>query len=306
MEIDKGLAVKAEAENGRTYTRVTAERLRELVHGLGGPGDRWLVLQRIPDLPDVFAQVWHESGGDYRLEHRLGADGLFGTDLPDAGPVADLLTGWARQEPGWDTGVGWTPVELGPEEEVPEPPREALEVVEELVRQRLHCGYDTRAELVEIAEDHLVGSEWEPLTRAQARKLVDRLWLERVAEQRAWEGVTDPERLTRAFRALDADGITARENFSCCRGCGLSEIGAERPGARGFVFFHQQGTESAAAGGGLSLYYGGFGGSADTTAAVGREVAAALHAAGLSTTWDGSPDRAITVEPLDWRKRLVG
>ncbi|NJP51430.1 hypothetical protein HCJ93_15475 [Streptomyces sp. SBST2-5] len=304
MEIDEGLAVEAEAENGRTYTRVTAERLRELVLGLGGPGDRWLVLQRIPDLPDVFAQVWHESGGNYHLEHRLGAR-LLGAELSDAGRVADLMTGWARQEPDWDAGVAWTPVEPGPGKDAPEPPRKSADVVEELLRQRLHCGYDTRAELVETAVDHLVGSELEPLTRAQARALVDRLWAARIAEQRTWQGVTDPERLTRAFLALEAAGITARENFTCCRGCGLSEIGAERPGARGFVFFHQQSTESAAAGHGLPLYYGGFDGSADTTAAVGREVAAALHAEGLSTTWDGSPDRAI-VAPLDWRKRLMG
>lgn len=306
MEIDGGLAVKAETENGRTHTRVSAERLRQLVRGIGGAGDRWLVLQRIPDLPDVFAQVWHETGGDYRLEHRLGDDGFFGADLPDAGRVADLLTGWARQEPGWDAGVDWAPVDPGPREDVPEPPDDAREAVEACIRQRLRCGYDTRAELTWIAEDHLVGSDLEPLSRAQARRLVDRLWLEQVAEQRTWEGVTDPERLTLAFGALDASGITARENFTCCRGCGMAEIGAEREGARGFVFFHRQGTQSAAEGGGLSLYYGGFDGSADTTTAVGHEVVAALREAGLSTRWDGDPDRAIGVEPLDWRRRLVG
>ena len=42
---------------------------------------------------------------------------------------------------------------------------------------------------------------------------MDRLWGERLAEQAGWEGETDPERLTRAFAALDAAGITARENL---------------------------------------------------------------------------------------------
>lgn len=306
MEIDGGLAVKAETESGRTDTRVTARRLRELVRGLGGADGRWLVLQRIPDLPDVFAQVWHEPGGDYRLEHRLGPDGFFGTDLMDAERVADLLTGWARQEARWDAGVDWDPVDPGPGEDVPEPPDAARQAVEECIRQLLRAGYGTRADLARTAEDHLVGSELEPLSPAQARRLVDRLWLERVAEQRTWQGVTDPERLAGAFEALDASGITARENFTCCRGCGMTEIGAEREGARGFVFFHRQSTESAADGHGLALHYGAFDGCADTTAAVGREVVAALHSAGLSTRWDGSPDRAITVEPLDWRRRLVG
>lgn len=101
-------------------------------------------------------------------------------------------------------------------------------------------------------------------------------------------------------------GIVAREDFTCCRSCGLAEIGAEAPGSRGFVFFHRQGTEQAAAGRGLMLYYGGFDGSEATTTAVGHEVAAALERAGLPVQWNGNPGAGILVTPLDWRKRLIG
>jgi hypothetical protein len=319
MEIDGGLAIKVETEYGETLTRVSEQRLRELVRRVGESGDRWLVAQRIPDLPDVFAQLWHESGGDYQLEHRESRDGFFGTRLPEPDAVADALVGWARGEGGWDAGISWTPVDFDTPEEVPDLPDEVREQVEERVRELLRCGYDGRAALTEAAEEYLVdeggpsrSSEAEsggdrPVSRAQARQLVDRLWLERVAEQRTWEGTTDPERLTRAFEALDAAGITARENFTCCRTCGTAEIGAERAeGDRGFVYFHEQCTEGAAAGHGLMLLYGGFDGSADTTTAVGHEVVAALAAAGLSTQWDGTPDKAITVAPLMWHKRLVG
>ncbi|GAB2740850.1 hypothetical protein GCM10027072_40540 [Streptomyces bullii] len=176
--------------------------------------------------------------------------------------------------------------------------------VEARIRERLRCGYESRRELVDIAGDHPVGGD-ERVSKARARRLVGRLWAERVAEQRTWKGVTDPDRLTRAFDALEASGITARENFTCCHGCGTAETGAEREGARGFVFFHQQTTEHAAEGYGLSLCYGAFDGSQDTTTAVGHEVVAALAAAGLSTRWDGAPGQAISVTPLDWRKRLV-
>ncbi|WP_406446041.1 hypothetical protein OHB14_43490 [Streptomyces sp. NBC_01613] len=318
MDSNEGLAVKAWTENGRTYTRISAAELREAVSGLGSTGNRFLVAQRIPDLPDVFAQVWHERGGDFRLEHRRGKDEFFGTDLTDPGRVADLLTGWARQEAGWDTGVDWEPVDLGPREEVPELPDEVREQVEERVRLRLRCGYDDRKVLAEIAEDYLVDGDERPVSGPQSRQLVDRLWLMgvpplersrewgRLTQQGAWEGVTDPERLALAFGALEETGITARENFTCCRGCGLTEIGAEREGARGFVFFHQQVTEQAAEGHGLALHYGGFDGSARTTTAVGQEVVAALTAAGLSTQWDGNPDKAIEVTPLTWHKRLLG
>ncbi|MGW0337178.1 DUF6891 domain-containing protein [Streptomyces sp. NPDC003011] len=310
MEIDGdpagSLAIKVKTENWQTHARIPAARLRELVGRIGGAGDRFLTVQRIPDIPDVFAQVWHEEGGDYRLEHRLGEDGFHGTNLTDPGRVAELLTGWARQEAGWDAGVGWEPVGLGPREEVPELPDAVREKVETRIRTRLRGGYDSRGELTDIAEDHLADGDQRPVSRAQARVLVDRLWRERLAEQEAWEGVTDPERLTRAFEALDAAGITAREHFACCRSCGMAEIGAEGERARGFVFFHQQVTERAAEGDALALYYGGFDGTDATTTAVGHEVVAALGAAGLSAQWDGSPDSALSVTPLTWHKRLVG
>jgi hypothetical protein len=286
--------------------RISALRLRKPVARIGGAGDRFLVVQRVPDLPDVFAQVWHAEGGDYRLEHRLSEDEFYGTDLDGADRVAELLTGWARQTAGWDAGVTWEPVHPGPQEEVPELPDEVREKAGERVRTRLRCGYDDRGTLTEIAEDYLVRDDDRPVSRAQAARLVDRLWVERVVEQTGWEGVTDSERLSRAFEALDASGIKARENFGRCAGCGLAEMGAERAGARGFVFFHDQVTERAAEEHGLALRYGGFDGSDETATTVGHEVLAALRGAGLSADWDGDPDRAIDVKPLIWHKRLVG
>ncbi|MDL5201167.1 hypothetical protein [Streptomyces sp. ALI-76-A] len=310
MEIDGDpagrLAVKVQTENWQTHARISAARLRELVGRIGGAGDRFLTVQRIPDIPDVFAQVWHEEGGDYRLEHRLGEDGFHGVNLTDPGRVAGLLTGWALQEAGWDAGVGWEPVDLGPREEVPELPDAVREKVEARVRTRLRGGYDSRRELAGLAEEYLAEGDRRPVSGAQARRLVDRLWRERLAEQETWRGVTDPERLTRAFEALDAAGITAREHFACCRRCGMAEIGAEGEGARGFVFFHQQSTESVAEGQGLALHYGGFDGTDGTTTSVGHEVVAALRAAGLSAQWDGRPDTALSVTDLTWHKRLVG
>ncbi|WP_020137323.1 DUF6891 domain-containing protein [Streptomyces sp. 351MFTsu5.1] len=307
MEIEGGLAVKVETEYGDRLTGVGERRLRRLVRRLGMSGDRWLAAQRIPDVPNVFAQVWHEKGGDYQLEHRAGGEGLFGTRLTDPDRVAALLTAWARQEDGWDAGLVWEPVDLGPAEEVPHLPRDVREQVEERVRLLLRCGYDNRARLTEDAEEWLVDGDERPVSRAQAGELVDRLWLERLGEMETWPTTTDPDRLTRAFDALTTRGVTARENFTCCRTCGTAEIGAERAeGDRGFVYFHTQCTESAAEGRGLTLLFGGFDGSAETTRAVGHEVVAALEAAGLSAVWDGDPDRAIEISPLDWRKRLVG
>lgn len=304
------LAIRVKTENWQEYERISADRLGELVARIGGVDDQFLTVDRIPDRPYVFVQVARDSAESYRLEHRDGsADAMFGTELPDAESVARIMVGWARQDPTWDAGVVWERVELPAGDPVPELDDRTRREVEEYVRGLIGRGYDGRAQLAEDAEEWLVDGDERPVSAAQAQIIVDRLWLERVEEQAGWEGETDPERITAVFEGLDARGIVARENFTCCRGCGLAEIGAERgegsSGAvRGFVFFHSQCTEAAAGGGGLSLYYGGFDGSEETTAAVGREVTAALTDAGLSVKWDGSPGSAIDVPDLVWRKRL--
>ncbi|MFJ9724727.1 DUF6891 domain-containing protein [Streptomyces sp. NPDC101209] len=304
------LEIVVKTENWERHVRVSAEELGRLVRRIGSEGDQFLVVQRIPDLPDVFAQVWHQTGGDYTLEYRDGAaDRHFQVMVDEPGAVIAAITGWARQEAGWDGGLDWSLLDMGPAREVPpldlgEDERDELE---KRVREVLVGGYASRAELAELAEEYLVANDRRPVSREQAQSLADRLWLERVAEQAEWQGETDPERLTRAFTALQAAGITARENFTCCRSCGQSEIGGEsEPEARGFVYFHTQCTDSAAAGHGLTLLYGGFDGSSETTAAIGHEVVTALEAVGLHTDWDHDPGRAITVTPLDWRRRLVG
>jgi hypothetical protein len=304
------LEILVNTERGERLERPSDDELAALVRRLGGDGDRFLTVRRIPDLPDVFAQVWHEAGGAYTVEHRDGApDRHVQATAADPGAVAAALTGWARREGGWDAGLAWSPLDFGPVTEVPplDLPEDERRDLEARLREVLAGGYCSRAALAEVAEDYLAGPDRRPVTRAQAVTLADRLWLERVAEQADWRGETDPERLARAFAALRASGITAREHFTCCRSCGQAEIGGVAdPASRGFVYFHAQSTDAAVAGHGLTLHYGGFDGSAGTTAAVGREVVAALEAVGLRTDWDGDPGRAITVTPLDWRRRLIG
>ncbi|MGW5261895.1 DUF6891 domain-containing protein [Microbispora sp. NPDC004025] len=304
------LAITVLTEDGDRHVRPDAGELAGLVGRLGGRHDRFLVVQRIPDLPEVFVQVWHEDEGDYVLEHRDGApDRHFQAILDGPGPVIAAMTRWASREDGWHSGLDWTALDLG----LPEPPppleldRDEREQLDARLREVIIGGYATRAQLAEIAEDYLVSGDRRPVSPGQARLLADRLWLDRVEEQASWEGETDPERLSRAFAVLEASGITAREHFTCCRSCGQAEIGsAGSPDARGYVYFHSQCTDSAAAGHGLALLYGGFDGSSGTTASIGREIVAALGKAGLSVEWDGDPSQSITVVPIDWRRRLIG
>ncbi|MCM2391058.1 DUF6891 domain-containing protein [Streptomyces albipurpureus] len=360
------LEIKVMTEDDEQHVRVTSSKLAELVRRTReGDGDRRsLLIQRIPDLPDVFIQVRRGPEAHFDVEYREGPRPMLQQEarFTDAESVARLLTGWAQGEDEWRAGGQWTPVDLGPEPgPVPELDDGVRQELERLVRQQLIAGYSTRSRLVERVRDHFRvtgdgleaadggedggessrdGSgtsgaddprgagevpDGEPagsagasdrreggrrgsavvVTTGQAESLVNRLWLERVAEQSEWEGETDPERLARAFAALDASGITARENFACCHSCGQAEIGgAGSPTARGFVYFHAQTAEQASERG-LLLHYGGFDSSADTTRAIGREVVSALTEVGLATDWNDDPSKAIEV-PLEWRRRLVG
>ncbi|MDH6543338.1 hypothetical protein [Streptomyces sp. SPB4] len=311
------LAIRVQTEPGPSYERPALRFLSELVGRIGAPGDRFLVLERIPSDPDVYFQVWYDGGGDYQVEHRSGSSELhFQAYVASADEVVELMARWARREDGWDLGPAWERLDFPADEPAPPLPPEVERELEEAVRSWLRAGYAGRAALTERAEEHLVDGDVRPVSREQAGQLVVRLWRERVAEQAGWAGETDPERIARAFAALDGAGITAREDFTCCRGCGLAEIRGEgRPDARGFVFFHTQCTQGAADGGDLYLLYGGFAadaGAADDaadearTAAVGHEVTAALDAVGLTWAWDGSAHDAIRVTGLDWRKRLTG
>lgn len=301
------LPVTVTTESGARRVRPSARALAGLVSRIGGAGDRCLVLTRIPDVPDDYLQVWHEAGGGYDLEYRDGDPGRhYEVSLPAAGQVVAAMTSWAARAPAWDASLAWQhlhlPAAIPPPPDLPAGQRADLEA---RLRLALAAGYSGRADLAELAEEYLATSDSRPVSREQAAALADRLWTERAREQEQWEGDTDPDRLTRAFAALDAGGVVAREAFACCHACGMAEIGGQAPpGSRGFVFSDSQAADAAAAGHGLTLYYGGFDGSADTTAAVGREVVAALAAAGLRTQWDSSPASAIEVTPLDWRKRL--
>ncbi|GAB2852579.1 hypothetical protein GCM10022221_60010 [Actinocorallia aurea] len=170
-----------------------------------------------------------------------------------------------------------------------------------MARRHIELGFDGFAEIVDQVID-LLGDEPENLMLAE--DTVTAVWRERLAEQRDWPEVTDPDRILRAFAALTGAGVTARAHFTCCQSCGLAEIGeAAAPDARGYVFFHYQDTESAVENSRLHLSYGSFH-SADADVPIGHEVVAALTAEGLNPVWDGTVRNRIALGSLTWLKRL--
>ncbi|WP_458689500.1 DUF6891 domain-containing protein [Nocardia tengchongensis] len=64
-----------------------------------------------------------------------------------------------------------------------------------------------------------------------------------------------------AFDELNANGVIARADFSCCGNCASGEIGDERDGSRhwsGYVYFHSQDTNRLIEDGSTYIGYGAF------------------------------------------------
>jgi hypothetical protein len=156
-----------------------------------------------------------------------------------------------------------------------------------------------------------VYSDEQPSTvlRPAAQRFLDEALAKHATVQRSWPAATDCDRLDSAFADLEQRGIVARQNFSDCGTCGVAEIADEIDAARkggskvrGYVFYHEQDTESAAEGHGLYLNYGSVDEGENAALKIADEVVKALKDRGLQPSWDGTWRTRIRVA-LDWKRR---
>ncbi|MEW1753678.1 DUF6891 domain-containing protein [Streptomyces angustmyceticus] len=300
------LEISVKTASGPDRARPSAGELAGLLRRIGADDDHFVVAERLPEQAQVFLQAWRDGDGPFTVEHRDGGpERHFRATSDDAARVVEVFLDWARGGRDWRAALEWQRADLYATPGLAPATRAAAE---EQARTAIRTGF---RDFHEVAQDvcDAAGPEDAPVSLDEARRIVGGLWEERLAEQAGWPEVTDADRVAQAFAALDAQGLTARMNFSCCSTCAVGEIAAERaPGDRGFVFFHCQDTESAAEGHGLAVRYGAYAQSGDAPAedraGIGRAVVAAFAGAGLPAQWDGDPDRVIEVAPLDWRKRL--
>jgi hypothetical protein len=164
---------------------------------------------------------------------------------------------------------------------------------------------DIIGQLAESAQDEYGRDDLEPLVE----KLTDAALAEHHRKQAKWKGLTDNDRLDRAFEMLERAGIVARQNFTCCSNCGHYEIGDEIKAARkkrrpvsGYAFYHMQDTESAVEGGGIYIKYDTLTSDDEKKKQVGRKIVEALEESDLDAVWNGDPNTAILVR-LKWQKR---
>ncbi|ADD41673.1 DUF6891 domain-containing protein [Stackebrandtia nassauensis] len=296
------MPIRVRPQSGPEVLCPSAADLTAMIRRIGGEGDHFLVLERVPYAPREFIQVYRDEDNPFNVEYRDGGAQQYDTEISDPEDVALVFSVWARREPEWKSGVDWRPSYLHPDVEVTPLSEAAARSATERARRYLDEGFLSFEAMAQEISD--CAERDEPVTIEQAEILLEPLWIERVEQQRSWPDVTDVDRIAAAFAQLDDSGVTARMHFSCCMNCGTGEIAAERAaGDHGYVFFHYQDTENAV-GGELYLAYGSHAGDDVEGEAVGQEVVKALQAAGLSTEWDGSIRQRIRVVGLDWKKRL--
>lgn len=186
---------------------------------------------------------------------------------------------------------------------------DALDDMRSYIRRDVASGFYDRTQIVQNAKDAFDGElDADHLSR-EAAIVTDQALAEQLVAQAHWPSVTDCDRLDAAFAELEAEGIVARQNFTCCGTCGAAEIWDEAKAledagkaVEGYTFYHMQDTESAADGDGLYLNYGAAEGTDDASVEIGHRIVDRLEGHGLKPQWDGSIRTRIQV-PLEWKRR---
>ncbi len=164
---------------------------------------------------------------------------------------------------------------------------------------------EIRGNAIELLEGDYGSSRLAPLAN---RILREEMEAHRLA-QAGWPAATDNDRLDAAFEKFEQSGILSRQHYSDCGTCGAGEIWEEieellaqgRP-MRGYVFYHEQDTESAVESQGLYLSYGAVEEEPEASIAIGREIVAELKRQGLSTRWSEELKYRIGVD-VTWQRR---
>jgi hypothetical protein len=176
------------------------------------------------------------------------------------------------------------------------------------VDREVRGGFTPVGEIPNAAAEYLATDADAATLRSHAEAYTAEALVAHAEAQKQWT-TTDCDRLDASFAQLEADGILARQDFSCCQNCGHGEMWdlvqsaqADNHRVRGYAFYHHQDTESAVEGSGLHLAYGSATEGDDALARIGHEIVAALRSNGLHVNWDGTTKKRILVT-VDWKRR---
>ena len=146
----------------------------------------------------------------------------------------------------------------------------------------------------------------------EVRRWIDRLdvaWAAQRASEAGWPDETMNDRIDRAFEELTEHGVVALQDAGYTLSDGWSDVheaAPDVPRAWGGVFFHRQDVERGVEGDGLMLAFGAFVDGAAHEAEslrLARLTCAVLERHGVPTTWDGTLERRIAIDPFPWQRR---
>ena len=189
----------------------------------------------------------------------------------------------------------------------------------DVVWSQVVLGHTDPDDVLDLWQDEL---EEHGISDAQADEAVRHVVRARREQQASWGQNLARTPLQEAFTELEEIGVLARADFSCCGTCAASEIGDERDDSRqwrGYLWFHQQDTESLLEDRSTYLGYGVFldaylseeewlaldddGKDATYTRHVRElmqgEVEPVLRRHGLGWEWDGDLGTRILVTGVD-------
>ena len=177
------------------------------------------------------------------------------------------------------------------------------------IAQRVRSGFYDRDEILYQFSDEMTGES--TLDPDEVGHEIDAASARLTEERRGWPRVTDCDRLTRAFEALNARGIIALENAGNTQSDGYEDFEAafadhvEPASVIGFCFYHWQDVERALDGGGLYLAFGPSDPAKEQTdgPVIGTLVREELERAGLEVRWDGKFATRMFMPKIVWQKR---
>lgn len=187
---------------------------------------------------------------------------------------------------------------------MPDLPDKLREFISKLMVKGFESVHEVVADAKEFAHEKY-GQDFE----LQINRLVSELLADQFAAQTEWTTPTDCDRLDTAFAALNAQGIVARQNFSCCNNCGFAEIWDEvdevekQQAVKGYAFYHLQCTERAIKTGQLLIAYGTLDEDMGSLNSVVSSIITELRNAGLTASWAGTLGHPIVVEGIVWQRR---
>lgn len=177
------------------------------------------------------------------------------------------------------------------------------------IRTLVTMGFADEAEIIEGTLDYFESEDFDfDALEAYVVQATRAAIAAHCEAQKSWPAETDCDRLDAAFARLEAEGIVARQDFTCCQTCGHAEIWGEIRAAQkahpiaGYVFYHRQDTEYVVESGKLYLAFGAVEKGEASERAVGQRIVAVMREAGFTVEWKGSmtllkeaPDRKSVV-----------